>query len=265
MIFKLPTTALIDLDQVVYSVACIVEGQDEPERNIIHSAKLMARARCKEILRLCPSVKHFKLFISDDENFRKYIKAEKKYKGNRPPKPEACEMIRGYFRRKGAMTQEFWEADDHTASLHWTSFEDKSFDTVQVDQDKDADQVPGWRIIPSLKRKGKVVREAQLLLITPMEARRSFYKQLLTGDRSDNIAGIPGYGPVKADKALTAGAGEYELYCQVCSVYEQVYGKELAPQDIYAMIFSRAQLLYMRKFPNDCWVPPSPVFAQGEE
>ena len=81
-----PDTALVDLDRLVYAVGFSVEGQDEPEGHILHTAKLMARALCKEVKECFPSVKTFKFFISDENNFRKHISRERIYKGNKGPR-----------------------------------------------------------------------------------------------------------------------------------------------------------------------------------
>ena len=184
-----PTKALIDIDQLVYATACVAQGKDEPDHHILHTAKLMLDARIKEVMELCPTVEKVFLFISDKSNFRNNIAKEKKYKGQRPPKPDAYELVRDYIIKRGASSRPWMEADDVTAMNHWASHVSGKYDTVLVDQDKDLDQIPGHRIVPSLRRGGKEVRQAELKFITPEKGQLSFYKQLLMGDSTDNIGG----------------------------------------------------------------------------
>lgn len=254
-----PTIALLDLDQIVYACAHMAEGKGQPTSFILNAAKQMAAKRCKEVKKLCPTVKEFKLFISHPKNFRKEIDTEIPYKGSRPPKPEAVDTIREYFVKKGAKMMPYLEADDHTAMNHWASWLSKSYKTVLVDQDKDLDQVPGHRIVPSLTRKGRVTRQAEYKFITEGQANLSFYRQLLIGDGCDDIPGIEGFGAGKAAKILPNEACPNTLYAKVLDTYLEYY-QDLCYSEIVRMIFERGNLLYMKKFPNDIYLPP----RQGE-
>lgn len=256
MFWTLPKIALIDIDRLVYSVASVVEGTDEPDRNVLHSAKMMLDDLISEVTGVFPTIKAVKLYVSDNKNFRKFIRTEQKYKGNRPPKPEAYHLIRSYYQeRRGALSKDFLEADDFTAMNHYAMYRDKSFRTVLVDNDKDLDQIPGWRIIPHLKRGGSVVRGTQVKLITKPMATRSFYTQILTGDKIDNIPGLDGIGPKKAEGILKDCVTEYDHWVQVWKKYSEHYDT-MDEWDISAMLISRASLLYMKRFPEDSFIPP---------
>jgi len=74
-----------------------------------------------------------------------------------------------------------------------------------------------------------------------------FYKQILTGDAADNIMGINGIGPVKADKLLAEAKDENEMY-SIC--LEQYYGNE-------DRVIENARLLWLRRYENELWQPPS--------
>ena len=79
------------------------------------------------------------------------------------------------------MTKELWEKEraDPTCCI--------------VSIDKDMDMIPGWHYNQN---------KGELYFVTPEEADYFFHKQLLTGDRVDNIIGIKGIGDKKSDKAL---------------------------------------------------------------
>ena len=256
MIRTKPTTALMDLDRLTYAVAFMVEGKDEPEANILNSAKLMLEASKREITELAPTVTKFKLFLSHEKNFRKEIAQEHIYKGNRGEKPEAIGLIRDYFKGRGAFTYPHMEADDLTSISHWKSHRDGSHDTLIYDIDKDLDMVPGWRVRPSLKQKGFIKREATIEFITPEEAMRSFYRQLLTGDSIDNIGGLKGVGKKVADKVIGDSTKPQELFTKVLDKYlEELNGS--CYSEVMRLIFERGNLLWMKRFPGDVWIPPA--------
>lgn len=250
-----PHIALIDIDQIAYACAILGDKSEEPDSHILHTAKLMLEARIKEAKTLCPSIKVIHLFISDKNNFRKWKDPE--YKANRPPKPKSIKMVRKYLMKKGAETRPFLEADDVTAMNHWASWENETYKTVIVDQDKDLDQIPGHRIVPSLKRGGEIVREAAYKFITPEDATFSFYKQLLTGDVSDNISGVWGKPTNKnatAEKLLEGCNTAYEMWERVLNIYLEHF--EDWP-DTIRYVTLNANHLYMKRFPNDYFLPPS--------
>lgn len=252
---KHPTTALMDLDRLTYAVAFIVEGKDETKANILNSAKLMLEAAKVEILELASTVTKFKLFLSHEKNFRKEIAQERVYKGSRGTKPEAIGLIRDYYKSKGAHTFPYMEADDLTSISHWKSHRDGTYDTVIYDVDKDLDMVPGWRIYPSLKQKGFIKREAEISLISSEEAVRSFYRQLLTGDTTDDIGGLRGVGKKGANCVLGDSTCPQELYVKVLDKYLEVLNGHCY-SEIMQLIFERGNLLWMKRFPGDVWIPP---------
>jgi 5'-3' exonuclease len=66
------------------------------------------------------------------------------------------------------------------------------------------------------------VREEMFHDVTPAEGIRTFFKQALTGDTTDNIFGIKGIGPKKAEMYLEEFDTEEELYQAV----KEKYGEE---------------------------------------
>ena len=83
-----------------------------------------------------------------------------------------------------------------------------------------------------------------------LEGLRNFYKQILTGDRIDNIQGLHGIGPKKAEKALADCGNEQEMYEVVCQMYEK-------HDETLQRVIENGKLLWLRRVPNQVWSPPS--------
>jgi 5'-3' exonuclease len=74
----------------------------------------------------------------------------------------------------------------------------------------------------------------------------SFYKQILTGDAADNIIGLQGIGPVKAEKILAEAFDEEALYAACLEAYD---GDE-------ARVLENGRLLWLRRYEGQEWQPP---------
>lgn len=136
------------------------------------------------------------LFLTGKGNFRDSIATIKGYKANRIgiAKPVHYKGIRRYMRdRWGATLVRGYEADDALAiAAHTHNYDGDAI--VLVSQDKDLRTVPG-RHYNSRKKQWSVV--------TPQEALLNFYRQVITGDPVDNIAGCYKAGPKAADELLS--------------------------------------------------------------
>jgi len=111
-----------------------------------------------------------------------------------------------------------------------------------VSIDKDLKQVPGWYFNPDKPENG-------MEWIDEWTGHFNFYKQLLTGDKVDNIPGIRGIGPKKAEKLLMDCKDEVEMY-EVCA---NVYADQSTPM---VDMHRNARLLYMLRYVGDEWVAP---------
>lgn len=131
------------------------------------------------------------IVLSGRNNFR-YL-AYPEYKGNRSGKedPKWRQALKQHLLDHWqAEVYDGIEGDDACGIAQCTARKDS---TIIIHQDKDIDQIPGWHYNFVTKEK---------YYVTPEEALRFFYYQLIVGDTADNIKGIKGLGKVKAKKLL---------------------------------------------------------------
>ena len=180
---------LIDGDPICYRVgyACQQKEEDgsvkaDPESHTLHSVKIFINDMLEDT-----QATSYNIFLTGKDNFRFKIRDD--YKANRSnvTKPVHYQMIRDYLvERYAAQVVDGMEADD---ALSLSQTDDTAIATI----DKDLLMVAG-RHYNYVKKEWRTV--------TPEEGERFFYKQMLTGDRVDNITGIKGIGLKKSDKLL---------------------------------------------------------------
>lgn len=197
--------ALIDADTPIFASA--LSAND--------SELWVATSRLKEmLLGIIESSKadEYTLFVSGTSNFRKEIDAN--YKANRtqadPIHRKACREF--LIEEMGAIPAEHAEADDLCGIF-------QGEDTIICGIDKDLLQIPGKHFRWQLTRGGKIVREAETLEVSEIEGLRSFYRQMLIGDTSDNISGVAKIGEVKARKIIDELNTEGEMKKIVKELY----------------------------------------------
>jgi 5'-3' exonuclease len=84
--------------------------------------------------------------------------------------------------------------------------------------------------------------------VSEKQAIKSFYIQLLTGDRVDNIQGIKGIGNKKADKILDGIEEEEELLDTVLKEYEKA---DMTEENL----INNGRLLWIRRKNRELWTP----------
>jgi len=169
------------------------------------------------------------LTASDHSNFRYgIIETEGPrgmgYKAGRPPRPVHYQAAREYLINKcGAEEIHGYEADDALCMY-------QNSDTIATHIDKDINMVVGrhlnWVTMEfyespeglgtlELNDKRKVVGRGL----------KFFYHQLLTGDATDNIPGVKGFGPISAYKVLEECLTEEECRSIVNNIYLAKFGE----------------------------------------
>lgn len=182
------------------------------------------------------------LTYSRESNYRHAYAQTAPYKGQRQSKrrPKHYEVLREYMvDHHGFIMVSGQEADD---AIGIEAMKDPDNSCI-VSIDKDFFNIPCWNfnyVTNRLKR------------ITPEQAARHFYTQILTGDVIDNVKGVHGIGPVKAAALLayTNDAMDVDTINRHCweTVVEEM-GREWALEN--------ARLLWIRQKPDQIWEPPT--------
>ena len=225
--------ALLDGDILVYRIGFAAENVEWP----------ICRSRLDEFLETLLvfqlEVDDYKGWLTDGaNNFRNALAVTVPYKGQRKgTKPKHYEAIRDYLVSKWEFLIEYEQEADDAIGIAATDVGDGS---IIVTIDKDLDNIPGWHYNSVTKRK---------YYVTPYEATVNFYRQILTGDVVDNVKGLRGIGPVKADRILKLGGrpcSEAEYYARVVEAYDGDRTR----------VDENGKLLWIRTKPGEIWQPP---------
>lgn len=248
--------ALIDGDILVYSCGFASDKREkqpdgsylvtpEPLEFNLHSVKQLINRIMTET-----RATDKQIYLTGEGNYREEFATIKPYKGNRDPalKPHWYKEIKEYLiKHQGAVIVEGREADDamgceqYADYMHGTS----SLKTTICTLDKDLDMIPGihynWR---------KNIKYTTNLFT----ANHSFYKQLLIGDPTDNIQGVPKIGKKKAEKLLPDPTmSELDMYTIVKGAYQRAFtdGSHMMKMK------ENAILLWIQREEGVTWAPPT--------
>jgi hypothetical protein len=241
-------TALIDYDIVKYAVGFAAD--EEPLENALHSVKLLIhriveQSQCDE----------YRGYITGRGNFREATATIKPYKGNRDVtrKPKWFKEIHEYLvNYHDGIVVDGIEADDKLGM-------EQTEDTVIASIDKDLNMIPGWHYN---------WKKDTLYHVDEEEALLCFYKQLLTGDQTDNIPGVPKIGDKKAQAIINAAMctrmddkpGDFfdwipledyeeELYWMILEAYAEKYERP------FEAMMENAKLLWIQRVNQKNWIP----------
>jgi hypothetical protein len=234
----------------------------EPLENVL--------ATVKHILRDClhETAKHFNIDVFDETtrillsgpgNFRNDIATVREYKGNRKEdhKPHWYQQIRNYLTEQwDAEVIEGREADDECAILTYQGDGNSIICTI----DKDLDQVPGHHY-DYVK---KIFYHTEV-----DEGHALFYKQVLSGDSTDNIPGAYKIGAVRAatiidNLVLEHGMDHDRIWGRIVEEYQGTldkYGEkceyfDLAEREgVEAVAIEMARLVKMQEYVGQLWTP----------
>ena len=223
------SVALLDADMICYRIGFACDNED---------VSVATSTMDKFVTDLIGTmgVINWELFLTGKGNFRNDYAVTVPYKGNRAKlkKPVHLQALRDFLVDNWeASVAEGQEADDAIA-IRATDLGD---DAIIVSLDKDFDQVQGWHY--------NFVKDDKYY-ITAEEGLLNFYMQFLTGDRIDNIVGVKGIGPVKANKLLTLAEGDEDQMFSICVEH---LGYDRAVEN--------GRLLYLRRQENEIWNPPT--------
>lgn len=232
---------LIDGDVLVYRAGFAIQSkvnvvwEDDftatypPVSHALHAVKMMVN----NIFNKCRHSDYVIYLSSDDRsNYRYGVAKTKPYKGNRKqPRPIYYNDIRDYLINNfNSELVHGQEADDAmgVASTYNS--------TVIVSIDKDLDMIPGYHY--------NFVKDYKYH-VSKTQAYRNFCIQMLVGDPVDNIVGVKGIGPVKAEAAIAGCKRDKQKMLQV--VYDLYDNEEL--------FLEMGQLLWIRREEGEVWLP----------
>lgn len=190
----------------------------EPLENALGNVKHML----SDIVNRFPS-EEYKIYLSGKDNFREHVDSE--YKANRDPthRPHWEPEIREYMKRYWNAEQvDGMEADDAIGIQAWKEWNNQERrpgrhsreGAVIASLDKDLMMIPGEHYNWGKK---------EIEHVGTFEAEGNYYRQLVMGDRSDNIPGIYGIGPAKVDNAVW-GDGESSPAENIAELYTKEFG-----------------------------------------
>ena len=111
--------------------------------------------------------------------------------------------------------------------------------------DKDLLQIPGYHY--------NWVKQMQTL-VSPLDGLRTFYKQLILGDRTDNIPGYDGKLRSEAPKFIQKLQEPIDEMTKEVDMYE--YVKQIYQNESDVVLHRNAQLLYILKREDEFWKVP---------
>lgn len=264
--------AIIDADPLVYRCGFAIENYDYKEKKLIsvepvHHAYYNIKSILKKVFAAC-NPDEFSLYLTGKDNFRFDI--DPKYKCGRigARRPTHYDALRQYLiDRFGAVIIDGQEADDECSIQHYKIIKDNiteaNLDCVVCSIDKDFDNIPGWHF--------NYVKN-ELYFISELEALKTFYLQILTGDKSDSILRIKkGWMKKKTEEKLQKALDEPEMYAIIQKEAINVLYKELTAEFtengfgqleldtvdtiVRKLILERGRLVWLRRESGEMWSP----------
>ena len=236
----------LDGDIILYSVA--FAAKDDP----IAFACRSARSVCEQIMQQL-GAEGAEIYLTGDGNYRlQYGCDTYPYKGTRKSeKPAHFAALKEYMIDSlGAELVQGEEADDKLGYMAYQH----GYGIATLD--KDLYGVPGWHW--NWRRK-------ELFNVSPEDADRFFYKQLLTGDATDNIPGLFRRLGQKATRTLLDPIEDMfepaEMYAYVRDVYSQAFDKvgmcvDEKEQILDDWLLRQGRQLWIRREPEQMWEFP---------
>lgn len=210
-------TALIDGDSIIYILAWT-------NKDIFEELALRAAVdeMVKGILLSTESTKYIgALGHKEHKSFRYDLAKYKPYKATRGEKPEHVILMEPIIidqlvNQWGFITVPHLEADDIVSIAAEANRRSDSFPSVICSPDKDLKQISGEHFD---------YKKGEFATVDVNQAQYLFALQMLMGDTTDNVAGLPGIGPKKAEAALLEADNVNKFYIQVArEMYHKYFG-----------------------------------------
>lgn len=218
-------------------------------------AKIVKEAKADRYITYLTGSKNFRLDVCPD------------YKANRKhvAKPHHYAQLKEYIQSKACtIIVNGMEADDALGIAQFANHKalNSSQWSVICTIDKDLDMIRGMHYNWNTNN---------LYYQAGGDAEVCFYRQLIMGDPTDNIKGIPKKGKVAAEKVIDGSSSDpYRMYKQVRNMYFDYHntllsaaftsttpsiGEVMKVAD--ADLNKNAQLLWIMRHPTEHWTPPT--------
>lgn len=227
---------LVDGDIIAYRAAFATK--DDLPKDAEEKVEKLLNFILEETLDF-PDPDKYEIYLTGPNNFRHEVAKSYPYKGNRKAveKPKHLNHIRNYLVLKfGAIISQGEEADDLIA-IEATRCGPT---TIVASIDKDMLQIPCRHFN---------FNKNEWTNVDKWSGTKFFYTQILTGDSADNIKGLYGIGPKKAELILKLVDTEEGLWKTVVKAYDG--NKE--------RVIENARLLWLRRYKGEMWEPPPEV------
>lgn len=206
---------------------------------------------------------HTALVLSGPDNYRFKLATIRPYKGSRSPTlPVHYQKIRDYLTGQyGAKVVHRREADDEISIRAWRSWRAGERNYVVATVDKDLDQIPGWHYD---------YMKHVFYFVDEVDAQMALWRQILSGDPSDDVPGAWRFGPVSAKNAVDYCYENLftpeQIWTYILDVYEQ---QSTLPGCPYVApgrdaALETARLVYMQREPGELWNPPGVPMGKVE-
>jgi 5'-3' exonuclease len=177
--------------------------------------------------------------VKGDGNFRDLVYSE--YKANRRKNVNNQNLFVPVLRKLMVMEDLAIEAHNREADdmLRIWAEQCRMFDIdyIVCSIDKDLKCIPG---------KHYLMHKEIMIDVSEADAMRHYYEQLLKGDPTDNIPGVPQVGEVKAGKILEPYSTEEEFQDQVIEQYMGAYD-----EDWVHYLLANAKLIHLQRDVGD--------------
>jgi 5'-3' exonuclease len=176
--------------------------------------------------------------VSGKYNYRDTLYRE--YKGTRQKNESKTKFIRLLREQAvvdlGACPADGREADD-LLRIWARECESGGNDYIICSGDKDLFAIPGRHYL---------LRSNKIKNVSVEEAERFYWEQILKGDATDNIPGLPGIGPIKASEMLLNCKTTEDYKKTVALQYIRFYGEEWHNQ-----LLSNGKVIHIQEHVND--------------
>lgn len=182
----------------------------------------------------------FMMAVKSSFNFRDDIYSE--YKQHRKKTPENNQYpfvptLRKLAIKEGLAIEAYGREADDMIRI-WSNEVTLNGDTYVICTiDKDMKCIPGEHY--NLKHK-------EFFEMSEADSRRFYYEQLIKGDPTDNIPGIPGWGPVKATEWVAWCQTEDDYQEAVAEAYLGVFGDEWKDY-----LLANGKMIHLQAHPED--------------